>query len=81
MAQTNLQIARRFIDPEQRHSAAMRSTLNDRAFGVSAMAIETAKAIMMIFLFGSLLIAIHMWERIATKRLRALALRRARSPG
>ncbi|MCC8978324.1 hypothetical protein [Bradyrhizobium acaciae] len=78
MAQTNLQKARRFVDPEQRHSAAMRSISNHHAFGASAMARETANAIMMIFLFGSLLIAIHLSERIATKRLRALALRARR---
>ncbi|MBP1293905.1 hypothetical protein ABIF38_003203 [Bradyrhizobium japonicum] len=38
------------------------------------MASETAKAILMILLFGSLLITIHLSESIATKRLRALAL-------
>ncbi|WP_125459433.1 hypothetical protein [Bradyrhizobium elkanii] len=74
MARTNLQIARRFVDPEQQHSTAMRSTSNCRTFGVSAMASETAKAILMILLFGSLLITIHLSESIATKRLRALAL-------
>ncbi|MGY3583140.1 hypothetical protein ACVIGB_007797 [Bradyrhizobium sp. USDA 4341] len=38
------------------------------------MTSETAKAILMIFLFGSLSIAIQLSERSATKRLRALAL-------
>lgn len=38
------------------------------------MTTEMAKAILMIFLFGSLCSAIHLSESIATKRLRALAL-------
>ncbi|WP_198964629.1 hypothetical protein [Bradyrhizobium sp. C9] len=42
------------------------------------MTSETLKAILMIFLFGSLSIAIQLSERSATKRLRALALQALR---
>jgi hypothetical protein len=38
------------------------------------MTSETAKALLMIFLFGSLWIAIHVPEGNSTKRLTALAL-------
>jgi hypothetical protein len=51
------------------------------ASGGSAMTNETAKALLMVLLFGSLSIALYVSESSATKRLRVAALqalRRAR---
>ena len=56
----------------------LRSTSGHRASGGSRMTSETVKALMMIFLFTSLSIAICVSESSATKRLRVLSLQALR---
>jgi len=64
----------------QSNNAPLRLHLNSDHFasGGSAMTNETAKALLMILLFGSLSIALYASESSATKRLRVAALQALR---